>query len=275
MNSFIANFKRAMSAKAVFTALIVAGLCFCSSAITGENSPPTIAEFMADTSRYNNIYFHNVAVWFDNSFWFNIILPVILSFPAVSDFYAEWFGGGYYSNISRQSVIKYAASKSAAYSLSAMLCFLTGGLIYLLAAAVFVPSAGAELVVAFYPNGFADFLTGKLLNYTAVCGIYPVFCVALLIIIKEKFLCLSVPLITNYITAHIGVDLQKKAYSEENVFYDRLSALMPYMQVKQYEGFERLFGLPIFVRYIAAVMCWVLLIFILYLLIMRRIKTNA
>ena len=259
------------------SACIVAVLCFFSHEPSFTAEPSTLLELTIDKIKVGStVYsYQDVIGWFDNSMWFYVILPVILSLPAVSDLSAEWFSSGYYFNIHRQSVFGYAAAKSLAYSLCSVICFLAGVMVFIVSALLVFPSADAETISLLYPDGFWLHILSRLLNSLALAATYPLICILAVILIKEKFLSLSIPMLINYMTSLISSNLLILTYRHEEPFYEKLAMLTPFMQSRQYGSFERVYGLPIFVWYLAWAVFLALLVTAFYFLVKRRSKTDA
>lgn len=277
MRAFTVYFRKMTGLRCLLPILTVTALCFFSHVDTGARVPPTLIEqtFAALSQQKNMPTYQQVIACFDNSYWFYIILPVILSVSAVSDLSEEWFGGGYYLNIHRQNIPRYTISKAGAYSLNSVICFIFGFVLFMLPVMIVFPSESAESLNSVYPEGFWLHILSRLSNSAALAAVYPLFCVAAVIIIRDKFLSLSLPMLLNYITGQIGAALLVKSYRSETPMYETLAMLMPYMQSRQYTGFERVFGLPVWVWYLSCAMCFALLTAAVYLLIKRRIKTDA
>lgn len=263
IRAFFADFKKTLNGKTVTAILLTALLCFFSTFETGEANPPTVAECLiellktGETKRYLTAL--NMLSSFDSGFWFYIILPVILSVPSVSVFYDEW-GSGYYFNIHRCGIFNYSLAKAIAYSLNSFLCFTVG-------AAVF-----ALPIVLVFPCGAEENLSLILLDFfntAAVAAAYPLIAVELLILIKEKFFALSIPMLVNYICKHIGGFLYMRSYYENNSVYRALACFLT--PSFRYKSFEEVFGLP-FAGCVLLIICLGLLFAGMYFLIKRRIR---
>lgn len=273
MRAFIANFKRIANFRSLLTILLITLLCFFSHISDGTQNPPTLLEqTISALSGKTKFGFQRIAECYDGSYWFYIAAPVILSFNAVTDFHEEWFGGGFYLNIHRQQIEKYAVSKACVYSLHSVLCFLLGVALFMLPTMLIFPREEAEILRAFYPNGFLPMMLAKLLNSSTLAAIYPVFCIPITILIKEKFLSLSCPLLLNYMTGQISSALFVSSFTDNNPQLQKIAMLLPYMQNTQYANFEQTFGLPLFVWYIACGVVFALLVLGTILLIKRRVK---
>lgn len=277
MKALAVYFKRISMGKILLSVFIVTALCFFSHPPAYTANPPTLIELSVTALKGENLIYtyQDIIGWFDNSAWFYIILPVILSFPALSDFYEEWFGGGYYLNLSRQQVLSYVLSKSLACSLWAVICFAAGLTLFILPVLLLFPGADPEIAAAIYPEGFFIHILSRMLNSSALAAAYPLICVISLILIKQKFLSLSIPMLINYLTMQAGTNLLIQSVRQEDPFYEKLAMLMPAMQNNQYGSFERVYGLPIFVWYIAWAAFYLLLMAALYFLVKRRLKGNA
>ena len=264
------DIKRLLNRNTLLSAALVAILCFSSQAVTGDTEPPTMFELaVSSISGAEKFNYFLVLDCFDNSYWFYIILPVILSFSAVSDFYEEWFGGGFYFSLPRCGITKYVLSKSLSVSAVSVGCFLAGVTIYCLVLLIFFPNF--EDTAALFTQGALVYFAAKICNIAAVIAVYPLICIVAVMCIKEKFLSLSVPLIIGYSSAKISSDLFLKSFSEQDISYQKLAMLTPYMQTKQYAYFEQLFGLPIAVWYLSVLLCCAASVLVFRLLVKRRI----
>lgn len=134
MRAFVVGLKRVANYRSLLPIIMITALCFFSHSETGSANPPTLIEhtFDALTDGKTLLTYQRVIGFFDNSYWFYIIAPVILSFSSVSDFSEEWFGGGFYLNIHRQQIFKYTVSKAFAYSLHSVLCFIFGVMLFVI-----------------------------------------------------------------------------------------------------------------------------------------------
>ena len=170
------DIKRLLNRNTLLSAALVAILCFSSQAVTGDTEPPTMFELaVSSISGAEKFNYFLVLDCFDNSYWFYIILPVILSFSAVSDFYEEWFGGGFYFSLPRCGITKYVLSKSLSVSAVSVGCFLAGVTIYCLVLLIFFPNF--EDTAALFPQGALVYFAAKICNIAAVIAVYPLICI--------------------------------------------------------------------------------------------------
>lgn len=273
MNAFLTNFKRLLNTRTLLCAAAVTLLCFFSHMEAGSyENPPTLLELTARALAGDNKYgytLQEILSVFDYSFWFYIVLPVILSMPAVSDFYEEWFGGGYFLNVHRQQIFKYCAAKSLAYALNATAVFLAGFGVFATAVCCAFPVESGELA---NPYSSLTAIEMRILNVTAAGALCPIITVLILIIIREKFLALSFPMLVNYATALIGGFLVTRAYTEGKPILTRVAYLLPRYQFSQAMGFQSTFGVPLFVWYIAWAAAFALCVICFILLVKRRVK---
>lgn len=271
MNAFLTNFKRLLNARTLLCVVAVTALCFFSHMETGGyENPPTLLELTARAFAGDNKFdytFQQILSAYDYSFWFYIVLPVVLSMPAVSDFYEEWLNGGFYFNVHRQQILKYCAAKSAAYALNAAAVFLAGIGIFAAVELAAFPIESVEL------DSFYSFpaIAMRLLNVTAAGALCPVITVLILIVIKEKFLALSFPMLVNYATALIGGFLIARSYNENKPILMRLAYLLPRYQFSQ-NNFKATFNLPLWIWYLAWAAAFALCVICFVLLVKRRVK---
>lgn len=269
-----------LNARTLLCAAAVTLLCFFSHDPTSNSyeTPPTLIEltikaFGGGAREYTR---ENILQFYDSSFWFYTVLPVIVSMPAVSDFYEEWFNNGaYYLNVHRQQIFKYSVSKVFAYALNASLTFLVGFSVFAAPVCMAFPGLDAEVLAIRFPNGFFAFAAMRVLNVAAVSAACPIITILILIFIKEKFLALSVPMLTNYLTSQLGGFLLMRAYNENKPYLRKINALLPTAQFTQSLNFEVTFGAPLFVWYIAWTLMFALCGAGLFLLVKRRVKNGG
>lgn len=265
MKSFMTNFKRLLNARTLLCVFAVTALCFFSHLEAGGyENPPTLLELTARAFAGDNKHGYTaleIISAHDYSFWFYIVLPVILSMPSVSDFAEEWFGGGFFTNVSRQQIARYCAAKTFAYAVNAALIYLAGFALF------------SGLVCLAFPIEYdtSNGIAMRILNATATGSICPIITVLILILIREKFLALSFPMLVNYATSLLGGFLVMRSYNEENPALRRLAYLLPRYQFSQ-NSFQSTFNLPLWIWYLAWAAVFALCVVCFILLVKRRVK---
>lgn len=188
LNSLWINTKKLIfSGKFIFSAIIFAAFCFASKYINGEASPPTTIEFIfrfiSNPEEYSHISAQDMFGYFDNSYWFSIIFPVLVSFAEITDFHDEWFSSAYYSSISRQGNLRFALSKTFSYAISGVLLTAFGIIVYGAVIFAVFPFSGDEIYV-----NFATEAVLKVLNLLALGAIYPLISVIIMMFLRDGFL---------------------------------------------------------------------------------------
>lgn len=278
MNAILTNFKKVLKLRMLLSVLAVTALCFFSHMITYDyDAPPTLLEHTINALFKNELRYtrQEIISNFDTSYWFYTVLPVIVSMPAVADFYEEWFGGGFYLNVHRQQIFKYCVSKAVVYSTNAAAIFLVGAGLFIIPVTLVFPGENAHILSEIYPGGFSAYMLTRLLNAAAASAVCPLVTLVILILIKEKFLALSIPMLINYITAQIGNFLNIKSFTDDKPYLHKIVALLPYYQFSQSMGFEYTFGIPFWVWYIAWALSLVLITTVLFYLVKRRIRNGG
>lgn len=277
IKGFLSDFRRTINGKTLLSVFAVTALCFFSHIFSSEANPPTIFELMTSTltGGKNRCTCQDAVNYFDGSYWFYIVLPVILSAPAVSDFFGEWFSGRFYLNLCRRSVRGYAVSKTLAYSLNSVLSFAAGLILFIIPVMIIFPDELPDTLLVLYPEGFWSAMLPRFLNTAAVTAVYPLFAVIITILIKEKFLALSIPMLLNYVAAQLGSALSVKAFADDRPDLNKIVGLLPYFQSTQYISFENTFGMPLYIWYSAWGLCFVLLAAAFYFLIKRRVRNGG
>ena len=77
---------------------------------------------------------YSVMVSFHDMEWFAVLMPLLASFPAVTDFAGQWSSGYYYPSISRKTRRKYAAGWMLRAAFAGFACIVSGICIYFILA---------------------------------------------------------------------------------------------------------------------------------------------
>lgn len=278
MNTFFVDLKKIFNFRILLSVLAVTALCFFSHLTAFDHgTQPTLLELTANALFKNERLYtcQEIVSNFDTSYWFYIALPVVVSMPTVIDFYEEWFGGRFYLNLHRQKIIGYCVSKTAAYSITAAAIFLIGVALFIFPVSLIFPSESTVFLNEIYPSGFFMYMLARLSNAAAAAAVCPLVTVIILILIKEKFLSLSVPMLINYMTAQLGSFLNIKAFTENNMELNKVIVLFPYYQFTLSRTFEETFGISFFVWYSAWALFLVLCASVLFYLVKRRVKKGG
>lgn len=278
MNTVLTNLKRVLNLRTLLSVLAVTALCFFSHIITFDyDTPPTLIELTLNALFKNEQLYtrQDIVSNFDTSYWFYIVLPVIVSMPAVADFYEEWFGGGFYLNVHRQQIFKYCVSKSVVYSINAAMILFVGAGLFIIPVTLVFPGESVSVLSEIYPDGFSVYMLMRLLNAAAAAAVCPLVTIIILILIKEKFLALSIPMLINYITAQIGNFLNIKAFTDDKPYLNKLASLLPYYQFSLSKSFEDTFEMPFWVWYTAWALAFALAAAVLFYLVKRRIRNGG
>ena len=210
--------------------------------------------------------------------WFIILLPLVAGIPFVYDFYEEWFSGSYYCVLYREGRRGYAAAKAITAALSAGGAIALGLLLY---AAVLAAGFGFDEKQPIV-QGMAELKTMAALglNITAVSMVFALVSLWLVIVLRQKFLALTVPMMLQYLSYRLtdlytGLQLQQyRIDGDEQGLYQSLAItyLLPSNQFSLYSVFQKYTGMPLLVYYLMLLAlaltlgCWI------HFLLERRVK---
>ena len=146
--------------------------------------------------------------------WFVVILPVLAALPAVSDFAEQWFGGYYYSAISRTTRRKYAAKWMLKAAWQGFACVVAGILIYFILVYLKFPHYGEfgleadNSMIAMAYGATAGkrlmVLVLKVFHIGLLAAIFSMSSVALTVLCKEGFFAISSLALVEYFSKKLG-----------------------------------------------------------------------
>lgn len=221
MNIFIVDLKKYLvSSKFLTGVLMMVLLCLLADAPSVTAREPLsvldeIVKMRREIWLDKGIVFCSEQIWynFDNSLWYNIVLPIIAAFPIVYSFSDEWFGDNYIMTLSRCGYGKYTVSKCAsAFVTGAFTAFCAVALFGIITAAVF-PSVSdyGEGSVWNYNSSYnspISAMLAKMVNHTLVCGMYACSAILMCLILKDKFFTLSIFMVINYFSVKLEIEYQ-------------------------------------------------------------------
>lgn len=218
MNAFWVDLKKnILSPNFIISVLLMALLCLLADAPTvSAREPLSILDeivkmrkeiWLEKGSEFSSI---SILYHFDNSIWFNIILPIIAAFTVVYHFSDEWFGDNYILTLYRSGYKKYTFAKFSSAFITGFLVALTGIFLFGLVVFGIFPSLrefgdGTDWYFdsAYQTGGSA--LIAKILNHSFVCGEYAFLSLFVCLILKDKFFTLSIFMVVNYFCVKLDV----------------------------------------------------------------------
>lgn len=284
MKAFFVDLKKNIfSPKFIISILLMVLLCLLADAPTVSAREP-LSIFDEIIKMRKEIWFDKgtdfssiaISYRFDNSLWYNIVLPIIAAFPVVYNFSDEWFGDNYIMTLSRCGYKKYTFAKFSA-------AFITGFLIAAIGIAMFgiiicgiFPSLnefgeGASWYYdsAYKSAGYA--VAAKIINNSLVCGIYAFLALFICLVLKDKFFTLSIFMVINYFSTKLDVKFMNTVSLADSK-NRALRALFPSNQTLVYSILPNELNIS-FYWYIAIVfVMYAVITIISFLLIKRRYK---
>jgi hypothetical protein len=221
--------------------------------------------------------------------WFPVILPVIAGLPAVYAFYDEWFGGYYYLSISRQSRKSYWVAKGISAGLSGGLAVLGGICLYGLLLTLRLPSiravsdSGQYLELYGGYGAMCGMIRSMIWNTVAVSMLFSLVSLILVVLLREKFLPLTIPMMLQYLFNRLtdlynGIQWQKYLLDGDLGRFTKDTALcnwFPSNQLTMYSVFPKQTGLPLVCYYLILLLVYLLLAGALYGLMERRVRGHG
>lgn len=222
--------------------------------------------------------------------WFIVLLPVIAGLPFAYDFYMEWFGGSYYSVIHRQGRLGYTLAKAVSAAVSAGCAVFFGLLLYAMILFVrFGSSADLQVEQAMLEGSqgavspFLLQMAALTWNIVAVSMVIALFSLVLIVVLRQNFLALTIPMMIQYLSFRLTdfyTGLQLQQYAQDNdmdALYGRLAItyLLPSNQFSVHTIFHKYTGLPLPVYYLFLLATALLLIYLLHMLMERRVRNYA
>jgi hypothetical protein len=229
-----------------------------------------------------------MALNFSESVWFPIVLPILATFPALSIFIEEWLDGKYYMTSYRYgNRFKYSLIKSIASNILSTLAVILGVFLYFGIVSIVFPSFKEYSTVlendTFYykieyynyigdqtrPLGRILTLLVKVLSCSLVGTIFPIVSIVLYILLKDRFLALSIPMIANYVSYKVSSNIPS------DVEKPYILLLLPYSQCKILLYIHAYFESILYVWYFVGLIAlyWITLA-ILNALVLRRYVYN-
>jgi hypothetical protein len=221
--------------------------------------------------------------------WFVVILPVIAGLPVVYAFYDEWFGGYYYLSISRQSRKSYWGAKVVSAGLSGGLAILGGICLYGLLLTLGLPSiqavsdSGQYLELYGGYGAMCGMIRSMIWNIVAISMLFPLVSLILVVLLREKFLPLTIPMMLQYLFNRLtdlynGIQWQKYLLDGDIQQFTKNTALcnwFPSNQLTMYSVFSKQTGLPLVCYYLILLAVYLLMAGVLYGLMERRVRGHG
>ena len=222
--------EKGISLKFLAAVFLVALLCGCSRFIGDGNGLDTTiwqaffqytkAE-LADMGEFGASY--QAVIGFRDSDWFVVLLPALVSFPFVYDFDEQWFGGNYYLVVSRQTKRRYAVQTMLRAAGTGFCILISGTLIYTFFAVLKFPCGISEpeqsAIAASYGATILQrgvYFIRELLHTGCLSALLVMISVLLTVILKNRFLALSLPVLIEYMSSKLLYVFQRYRFLQEN-----------------------------------------------------------
>lgn len=218
MKSFMVDLKKnILSPNFIISILLMTFLCLLADAPNvSAREPLSVFDEIVKMRRAiwldKGTDFSSISIFyhFDNSLWFNIVLPIIAAFTVVYHFSDEWFGDNYILTLYRSGYKKYTFAKLSA-------AFITGFLVALIGLSIFgliilnvFPSINefGDGAFWYYDSAYSSAYSAviaKIINTSSVCGAYAFLSLFVCLLLKDKFFTLSLFMVVNYFSVKLDV----------------------------------------------------------------------
>lgn len=230
-----------------------------------------------------NLDFSSVSIMlhFNNSEWFECVIPFLFTFPAVSLFVEEYFSGNYYLTVSRCSCRTYAISKAIAAGITGTGVFLLGYVLFSAIVLFRFPALSAYSEEIFEQSLFlinADMTENLLiilrmiLNMAVVAMAVSLLILILSMLIQDQYFLFGLPVLLVFLMDKIPIKLMDMEmytlFAEGGQLWE---LLIPGSHIRMYSSFEYMTGFPYSCYFVIMVSFIVVLIWIFVHLIKRRI----
>lgn len=256
-------------------------ICFCAKAIEWtDNNPPSLLymtffctkEQLSAMGEQFSAYM--LLMSFQNMEWYIVILPVLVSFLSVYNFYDEWFGGIYYMSVTRTSRVSYALQSLISAVLTAVAVSAVAILLFALLLRLKFPSYDSmaiepnlSIVGAIYGMTVWERLLTFLkmyLNILLVSAVMAEITILFLLLLRDCFFSLTIPMMLNYIgykVLHMHLIALRERYGLDYAeSHMRWEILNPVVLIGMDRHFEDTFSLHIAVYFLALLSVVVLLL---------------
>ncbi len=284
MNAFFVDLKKnIISPKFCISILLMVLLCLLADAPSVSAREPLsifdeIIKMRKDVWLDKGIDFSAPAVFyrFDNSLWYDIVLPIIAAFPVVYHFHDEWFGESYIMTLSRCGYKKYAFSKLSAAFVSGFMTAIIGIAVFGVTIFCIFPSvnnftdAGDWYYGGIYASSMhAIFAKG--LNHALVCGMYALSSIFICLLLKDKFFTLSIFMVLNFFSMKLEIKFTNSVLFT-NERYRVLRVLFPGSQTEIHSIFPSELHISFYWYIMSIIVVCVVMSIISYRIIKRRYK---
>lgn len=256
-------------------------ICFCAKAVEWtDNNPPSLL-YMAFFCSKEQLFrlgeqfsAYMLLMSFRDMEWYIVILPVLVSFLAVYDFYDEWFGGIYYMSVTRTDRVRYALQSLLSAVLTAVVVSGTAILLFALLMRLKFPSYDSmviepdmSIVGMIFGMTVWDRVISFLkmyLNILFLSAIMSEIAILLLLLLKDCFFSLTIPMMLNYMghkVLHMHLIALRERYGlDYPASCMRWEILNPVVLIGMDTHFEATFSLNLSVYFLALLSVTVLLL---------------
>lgn len=241
-------------------ALLIFAMAFIAPALEISGKSYSIPAVLFDPERYRyaltniDCCAQLVAADFDRHTLFTILLPIIVSFPAMKIFFQHK------DSIQKTVLIRtskrvYKAGIFVTSFLSGAVISFIGIMLYIITAfSIFPPITvfdNAELIEMYGgAPGLMSTLVKKAANVCVVSGMFSVFCIIVCAAVRDKFFSLTLPVMIQYISMKIYIIYSNWLYSDmarsQNKLLNFLCMMLPYSLTQHYTAWEYQLDLPYF-----------------------------
>lgn len=218
--------------------------------------------------------------------WYIVILPVLVSFVSVYNFYDEWFGGIYCMAVTRSSRSRYALQSAFTAVLTAVAVSAVAVPLFALLLRLKFPSYDSmeiapdmSMVGAIYGAAVWDRVLTFLkmyLNILLVSAVMAEIAILFLLLLRDCFFSLTIPMMLNYLgdkVLHMHLIALRERYGlDYSQAHMRWEILNPVFLISMDLHFEETFFLHIAVYFLA--LLFVVMFLLVGIIRLMRVRSD-
>lgn len=284
------NYLKTISGKFWISVCVTVLLCTCSRfwGNAGESDSTVLQAFF----RYSKSELFNmgeegsayyVTMGFRDMEWFIVALPLLSAFPSVYDFAEQWLGGSYYMLISKKTRMKYAIQSLLKAALAGFGVVVLGIFLYTLCVYLKFPKyhlyqLTPEESMAAISYGFTDLsrwlsFLKSVFHVGLLSAMAAMISTVLVIVIRDRFLAISLPMLAEYFSIKLNNVYQKYLYRDEVENIPVRKHIPEFFMPSNHLYYDRNFSITFemtYWEYLALMGAIILLIFALFWWVIER-----
>lgn len=292
-NIFGAVKQQVLSLQFALAVVVLVALCGCQTVMEGMLTDAPTVWTAIFTYSYDELFelgeyasSFELLMNFTSMEWFKVLFPVLVSFPGVYAFADEWMGGSFYMTLPRCGRLRYTLKTVLSAAITGVLVVVVSILVFMGIIYIKFPSlidlgldVDTSTLMYFYGEtaGARAMTFGKIWFNTALNGaVCAGVSVLLVAVLKDRFFALTIPMMAEYIGMKLAGLYNMQIFEiygfEGYPTYTYLPYLIePSSQLDMAGTFTNYFGVSYVWYALYLLLLLVIVTFILYRIIKRRI----